>query len=437
MRCFNEKPIQSGMQKSCRQRRLGLTAVICGFILSAPLSSPAWAEEAKSSILESWFEQDYATGDWGGARTDLSNDGFTPALNYTTDLMANPSGGMNQSGAYAAGWTGSLDFDLEKLAGIKGLSFFAAGSLQQGRDLSGDDIGNIFAVAQVFNGDVWRLNQLYFEQSLWQDDVNIAIGRLAAGDDFATSDSYGYYVSGAVNGNPTGILANIPSFTTPPFAQWGARVTVQPTSDIYISGGAYNADPSVQDDDQHGIDFKFNPDDGVLGLAEIGYSLNQGDKDPGLPGQYSFGAYYDSSDFARLDDPTAEENGNYGLYAIGQQMVYREGKAGSDQGLTLWGTLTTGPDQSINTLPFAAFGGAYYQGLIPERDNDVTAVAAYYGLFSDDLPGQSYELALEVNHRFQLAPWLYLTPDFQYIINPNGGGIDDAAVVGIEISIDF
>lgn len=424
----------AGSVGACRVLKLSLASfVLLGFVTGAA----AQDEAQNASGLQGWFTQDTATGDWGGARSDLQKGGVTPALNYTTDLMANPVGGMNESSAYAGGLTGSLEFDLETLVGVPGLSFFAAASWQSGRDLSGDDIGNIFAVAQVFNGDAVRLNQLYLSQSLWGDALNVAFGRLAAGDDFAAADSYGYYVSGATNGNPTSILVDIPSFTTPPFTQWGARLTVQPRDDVYISGGAYNADPRVQDDDEHGVDFRLNPDDGVLGLGEVGYRLNHGKDDKGLPGRYAVGGYYDSSDFERLDDPDRDESGNYGFYVIGEQMVYREGDPGSDQGLTAWATLTFGPDQDINTLPFAAYGGAYYQGLIPERDDDVTAIALYYGLFSDDLPGQDYELVLEVNHRLQLAPWLYVTPDFQYIFNPNGGGIDDAAVFGVEISIDF
>ena len=45
---------------------------------------------------------------------------------------------------------------------------------------------------------------------------------------------------------------------------------------------------------------------------------------------------------------------------------------------------------------------------------------------------------VEANHRFQLTPWLYVTPDFQYVIRPNGqSDIDDAAVFGGELSIAF
>jgi porin len=119
-------------------------------------------------------------------------------------------------------------------------------------------------------------------------------------------------------------------------------------------------------------------------------------------------------------------------------MIYREGGAGSDQGLTPWAALTFAPIERVNTLPFFAAGGLIYEGLVPGRDDDVTAFGVYYGKFSDKLQDQNAETVIEANYRFQLAPWLYVTPDFQYVFRPNGSDdIDDAAVFGGEISIDF
>ena len=385
----------------------------------------------------SWFTWDYATGDWGGARTRLENAGITPSLNFTADLQTNPSGGMSQGSAIATDTYGSLEFDLETIAGIPGLSYFIAGSVAAGLDLSGDDIGNFFTVAEAFAGNEARLAQVYFSQSLWQDKFEIVLGRLAPGDDFAAIDGFGNYVSTGVNGNPGGIPANFPSFGASPFAQWGTRVTVTPNDLFYVSAGAYNADPSVFDDGENGLDFKFNPEDGVLYLAEVGITTNQSDNATGLPGTFVIGAVYDSSDFAKLADDSQTESGNYGFYAIAEQMVYREGGPGTDQGLTAWATIASSPDDDINTLPFFFGGGAYYTGLFKSRPDDITAFGVFYGSFSDDLPGQDYETVLEVNHRFQIAPSTYITPDIQYIINPNGGGISDAWVLGLETSIDF
>ena len=45
---------------------------------------------------------------------------------------------------------------------------------------------------------------------------------------------------------------------------------------------------------------------------------------------------------------------------------------------------------------------------------------------------------LELNYRVQLTPWLYLTPDFQYDVHPNGSThIGDAAVLAGELSVTF
>ena len=386
--------------------------------------------------MQQWVAQDTATGDWGGLRTRLENAGIDPELNFTADILGNPVGGLRQSAAYAGLWYGSTTFDLETLAGINGLSLYVAGAWAQGRDLSGDDIGNFFDVAEAFNGDALRLSELYLEQSLFADRLNIAVGRLSAGDDFAVTDSYGYYVNSAVNGNPTGILANVPSFTTPPFAQWGARATVKPRDDTYVSVALYNADADVQRDSAHGLDFTFNPWDGVLAVAEVGFNPNTSDGPSGMPGYYAVGGYYDSSSYTFLDNSNRTRDGNFGFYAIAEQMVFRE-RAGSPEGLTLWGTVTVNPDDAINTLPVGLFGGATYQGLLPGRPDDVTAFGISYGAFSDDLPGQNYELVLELNHSFQFGEWLYVTPDVQYVINPNGGGIPNALVAGVEASIDF
>jgi porin len=89
-------------------------------------------------------------------------------------------------------------------------------------------------------------------------------------------------------------------------------------------------------------------------------------------------------------------------------------------------------------LPFFAAGGLVYRGLFGGRDHDTTNLGLYYGQFSDDLPDQSFETVVEVNYRFQLTPWLYAMPDFQYVFRPNGSDeTDDALVLGAEIGLDF
>jgi porin len=279
---------------------------------------------------------------------------------------------------------------------------------------------------------------MYLEHKLFDEALDVALGRLSTGDDFATSELYDSYVSSGINGNPFAISENLPSFTEDSVAQWGVRAILQPTAEIHLAAGVYNADPDVAKDAKHGVDFVLNPQDGVLAIAEAGYHWNQAEDDTGLPGDAMIGGYYDSSDFAAVDDANGERDGNDGFYLLLDQMAYREGGPGSDEGLTPGVAFTFAPVERVNTIPFSASGGLVYQGLMPGRDDDLTALAVYYGKFSDRLQDQNAETVVEANHRFQLAPWLYVTPDFQYVIRPNGqSDIDDAAVLGGEIGIAF
>jgi porin len=412
-------------------------------LLGSMIPGPAAHTE---SALESWLSQDTATGNWGGLRKRIKDAGLTVEGSYQTDLLANPIGGESQGLAYAGLMELSLDFDLETIAGLRGTSFFIAGYWASGDDLSDTDIGNVIDVSQVFSGRTVGLAQMYFEQQWLDGALDVTLGRLSPGDDFATSDLYADYVSEGVNENPFAIAENVASFMADPMAIWGMRAIARPTGQIRLGAGVYNADPDVTRDGRHGVDFALNPQDGVLVIAQAGYQWNQADDDTkgatttddGMPGSITFGGYFDSSDFDFLDGSGRGRDGNYGFYLLADQMVYREGRAGSDQGLTPWGALTLAPDDKINTIPFSAAGGLVYQGLLPGRDNDLTAAAVYYGKFSDKLQNQNAETVVEVNHRFQLTPWFYATPDFQYVFRPNGqSDIDDAAVFGGEINIDF
>ena len=150
------------------------------------------------------------------------------------------------------------------------------------------------------------------------------------------------------------------------------------------------------------------------------------------------GQMVSETDFVELPDGHLLFFNNTIFATPGRQMVYREGGAGSGQGLTPWAALTFAPIERVNTLPLFAAGGLVYRGLVQGRDDDTTNLGVYYGAFSDDLPDQRFETVLEVNHRFQLTPWLYATPDFQYVFRPGGSDEEpDAAVLGAEIGVDF
>ena len=399
----------------------------------------------------------HLTGDPDQYRTKLSEMGITPSVTYVTDTVGNPFGGIRQGVTYCDNIGLNVDFDLQKLAGIPGAEINMSGSWRNGTSLTDDYIGNAFNVQQVFGGQTYKLVDLYFQQSLWEDRFNYRLGRIAMGDEFLSSPLYWNYVNNGFDGNPVAIFKNVPGVTAYPNATWGARVRARPVKEVYVMAGIFNNDPEVTEPQNHGVDFSLKGPYFVI--AETGYLRNRGKKSSGLPGNFKLGAYYYDGDcddlyrdssgnsYALSGNAPKTHHGNWGFYVLLDQVIYREGGPGSHQGLTPFVSLLFAPDEDINQMPFFVNGGLVYEGLVPGRDRDIASFGFIYGGFSDDLEryqedanvgAQRYELVFELNYNIEIARWLHFIPDIQYIINPGGtGDISDTLVLGFQLALNL
>lgn len=411
--------------------RLGIyLCLLCAYGLSE-----ASAIERDENWPRDWGTWQTATGDWGGLRSWMVNSGITPIFTYTQDSNINPVGGLSPGGAHAARAQGDLIFDMEELMGWQGLRFRLGAYQGVGFSLSRDDIGNAFSVAQIFSGSIPGLTRGFLEYTTSDELMSLSIGRIPAGEVFYKHPIFGNYVSNAINGNPNALLQTLPALTAYPLNQWGVQGQLKSEAGPYLYGGVYVSAFDQLTSGSQGFDLTFAPEDGLVYLLQTGTSVGGDQLSDGLPGDYFLGAAYDSSSYDLLADPTRSRDGNWALYGFGRQMVYREQE---NQGLTLWGVFSLAPDQAISKFPLSITLGAVYEGLFPRRDEDITSAAVVVGVFSDDLAGQTAEWVFEFNHRFQISDWFYVTPDFQYILTPNGrSDIPDAWVFGSEFSITF
>lgn len=384
---------------------------------------------------EVYDSKNYMTGNWGGLRGKLNDIGITPIASYYMTILGNPVGGKSKGLQYAGLLDGYLEFDLQKLLGIKKTKFIISGSWASGRSLSEENIGNFFTVSEVFSGRSIRLYQLFIETEIVEDTLTLAIGRMGVADEFSTSEIFYHYVSTAINGHPISFAVNDEAYFSDPQASWAARMTINPIKDFYMKAGVYNSNPEVGRDSAHGVDFSFRK--GVIVIGEVGYLLNHEEDSKGLFGRYTFGAFYDTRKFDKLQGESGSKNGNYGLYWIVEQTIYRETNY-DKQGLTPWLALTISPDETINTFPFFVSGGLVYKGLISDRNVDRTAFGFAYGSLSDKLENQDYELMLELTYIIQASPWLEIQPDIQWVINPGGSSdIPNAFVIGLQLAVDI
>jgi porin len=415
---------------------------------------------------DEWWRGDALTGDWWGTRNWMDKDtGIEFSGTYTTDLAGNPVGGMEQGFTYTDNIAFGAKLDLEKLVGWHGATFTIAATDRNGTSLSQNYIGNQFTVQQIFGGQTIILTGLHLTQRLLDDKMEIKVGRFSAGDDFASSPLYWLYMNNGIDGNPQALPVNA-SFSAYPWASWAARVRFEPSPDWNAMFGLYQVSNKTFNRYLHGVNFSFEPTDGVMFLGQVGWTpeffrrpvkrvetereeneeLSEAEENMhGLPGHYWFGAYYSTWEYAQFGSTQSAANA-YGFYWHADQKVYEEAP-GSDQGLTLWTAFVLSPQENIAKIPFQWNCGVAYQGMVPQRNEDIAMFGLAYGSFSDDYGNAgnayngepvSYEMALEWGYRIQFNRFLYAQPNIQYIVQPGGtGSIPDAFVLGLQIGVTF
>ena len=390
---------------------------------------------------KTWWEGRHMTGNWGLGRQVLEDAGVFFSSSFTTDTAGNPSGGRAQGFAYAGSYDLSLRVDFTK-AGWSGLQFFTSAVWRTGTSLSMRKIDNQFPVQQVFGSQIVRLNELFLAQHLFDERFILKAGRLNAGEDFLASPLYGNFMNNSFDGNPISIFFNVP-FSAYPNGTWAAYLMAQPLKRLSAKFGVYNANSKIGLNKYHGVNFTFKSTNGVIWITEWCGLVNQEKGDRGMPGNYKVGFFYLTGDVKRFTGGT--ESGDPCLYFLFDQLIYRRGGPGSQQGLTPFVSLIFQP-KNRNLFPFFFNGGLVFQGPFASRPDDIASFGIAYGKYSSDKmevdrregnETQNFETDMELNYSVQVTPWIYIMPNFQYTIHPKGLDIPNAFTIGTEIGIDL
>jgi porin len=429
--------------------------------LEEQLEDPVSERNFQSDVLV--LRADHLFGDWCGYRTALEDDGITPSVTFVSDMLGNPVGGLRQGFAEADNLGVNFNVDMEKRYGLQGGHFQLSMSQRSGRSLSNEYIGNTFSTQQVWGGPTFKVINVAYQQTFGDDEVEFEIGRLAAGDTFLVSQYNYLFVQNGFCGNPVGIFFNAPGMSAYPNATWGSVLQVRPTKRTYAQAGLYNGDPSIRDSNNHGLDLSI--DGPPFAILEVAYESNQQPGDNGMVGNYKLGAWFDGNDFANLEQQALSQvqpgidpeihTGNYGFYALADQVVLRWDDPGEEiaRGLGVVGSCLVSPDESVSQMPYFFNAGIAARGLDRDRPRDVAAFGVIFGEFSRDLRSgqrqaaqvdpsvgvQHHEIVLEWTYIFRFQNGAYfIQPDVQYILDPSGtGDIPNALVVGTQVGVNF
>jgi porin len=411
------------------------------------VSNPA-PQDTTTRVFQLVLPGEHVFGDWAGLRPKLEELGIIPNLLLVTDLAGNPSGGLSRGVTAPSSVELNLFFDLDKIFGLNGGSIFASFSERWGSSLSKSYIGNVFSTQQIWGFQTYRVVDVSYQQKLFNDRVELRLGRFPPTDDFLVSPYDFGFMSNAFCGSPFGFLLDAPGATAYT-GTWAALVKLKPTSRTYVMAAVYNGDPTPRANKYHGVNLSLNGP--AFAMGEAGYQINGLPGDSPLLGNYKLGAWYDDSTLTEFKTG-AKIRGSWGIYGLFDQVLVPFGSPGSNRGLGIFGSVTVAPESRIQQLPLFLTAGASARGLFDSRPRDVVGLAFGYGRFSDDLReaqqnglipgppgGQHSESVIELTYRIDYRnSAMFVQPDIQYIIQPGGTShIKNALVLGAQFGINF
>ena len=380
-----------------------------------------------------WWEWQHISGNWGGARTALEDIGLTFNGSFTLDWGAAWSGGLSGAAKAPRLVDVNATLDLEKAFKLEGGSVYADFMTTAGGDLS-DEVGDYQGVSNIQNPtSMTQLAELWYQQWLFDKVVRIKFGKVDANREFGFSTASTEFLNSSGAVEPT-----IVGFPTYPNPAMSLNIFVYPTDSWYIGAGLYDGATS------EGINtgprgpatfFSDSEASSWFVISETGYTFKE--LGPLRKFRLALGGWTQTAHFDEFDGGT--RHGVWGMYGIGEAMVWKRDpeKEDDERGLWLFGQVGCTSDEVSAVGNHGGFG-AHLVGTFDGRDTDSAGLYVTYADLSS-ATGSPYakgETTVECYYRCNLTPCIHLQPDLQVVVNPSGRS--DTAVVGIlRVSIDF
>jgi porin len=408
-------------------------------LLSALLLLAAGGDEPKRQADDpALWDRDYLTGDWGGMRARLGEQGLSLTLAYTGEVLSNVHGGIDTGTRYEGLFDIVLDADLGKAAGWSGATARVNPFWIEGQGLTRDHTADLTKISNIDARDEVRLFEAWVQQAAFEGTVSLRAGLLAADQEFVLSNYSSLFVNGTF-GMPVVVSVNEP-VAVYPLGALGVRLRADPGAGFYVQAAVYEGHTGAEHFNETGLRIRLRDDEGTVSVVEAGW-VGSGEH----PGAIKAGVFVHRGDF--VDHDSGEpERGHHVVYLVAERLLFREpGDEGAcPQGLGAFVRLGGAPEDRSN-VEFYADAGLHYTGLIPGRDLDVLGLAAVYARLSGDfidvqpVPSDwDHEIVVEATYKVVLTKWFSLQPDFQYVIHPGGTSkVDDAFVVGLRFDLLF
>jgi porin len=437
-----------------------LPVALLGATLSAgaALAADEWQNGVPPSSIATSLPNG---GDAGGMRKWLFDRGLSYSFVLTSEILGDVAGGMRTGAVFQGKLETIVKADLEKMLGLRGLSFFANSfQIHNTGGIRRDHVGSFNTISNIEALPTTRLSELWLEQS-FGDTFSIRFGQLAADAEFFIAESSTWFLQ---SDWPTITASNMPSGGPAyPLSTPALRLRVDPTRDVSLLLAVFNGDPAgpgtgdPQDRNRYGLNFRVR--DPALLIGEVQFRRNHGAADPTrlysalkLGGWGHFGKFDDqrlANDGSLLANPAGsgvplQHRGDWGVYAVVEQQLWRPAGGAPDSGVVVYSRMSASPSDR-NLINAYIDGGVTVTGLVPNRPDDKFGASMIYARFSDAVrdfdrdtiafsgvfgPVRDYEANLEITYVAQIVPGWTVQPVLTRVWHPNGDSSRNAIVGG-------
>src|SRR5271154_1661442 len=224
---------------------------------------------AGGNFLSGLARTNFLLGNMGGVRPFLSQYGISLALQETSEVLGNVTGGIHRGFEYDGLTQMLLQLDTNRAFGWYGGTFNASALQIHGRSVSADNLATLQTASGIEADRGTRLWELWYQQKfLDQDRLDVRIGQQSLDQEFMVSQNALLFVN-TMFGWPMLPSADLPGGGPAyPLSALGVRLRGKPTDSITIMGGIFNGSPTGRDGiNNSGTGFRL--DGGALVIAEM------------------------------------------------------------------------------------------------------------------------------------------------------------------------
>jgi porin len=416
--------------------RIFLVVVVLSLLMGLRL---AVAQDEPSS---GWLKRESLTGDWGGARSTLTEHGISIKPRLSLFYQGNTSGEGDHGFKFGTKADLLINADLAKIGLWKGFSINIHAEYNFGDyvNLRGGTImpvNTAMAFPGIDSADAFDFSSVTLKQAFGKS-TTLTVGKISIIDYCNTKPFMGGV---GIESFWNIVFAAPPSGTVPAYF-FGAILSIRTEKATY---GLWVYDPNSSVN-KAGLKNAFA--DGVTIRASVSFPFTIS----GLTGHQGFAASYctkNGTDLSTLDgsyfpspppDGLEVKNNRYYFSYTFDQFLYQS-QRNSKEGVGLFGQFGLS-DGNPNVLYWMAFGGVGGTGLIPGRSLDKWGVGYFYANPSNDLKDAiaperilRNEQGLEFFYNLAVTTWFVLGGDVQ-IISP-GRADETASFIGLRSVINF